>query len=91
VSAEAFACPECGETTEEDEVLLSLWEAERLVLIENVPVRICPQCHEQYYGQETRLEIEKLRSRGFPQEEATRVVETPVFSLSTDVSPDGKD
>jgi hypothetical protein len=64
-------------------VLLSVWEAERLVLIENVPVRICSQCHEQYYNQETRLEIEKLRSRGFPLEEAVRIVETPVFSLPT--------
>lgn len=83
MSGEGFACPECEGSTDEDHVLLSLWEAERLVLVENVPVRICPQCQEQYYDQETRLEIEKLRNRGFPLEEATRVVETPVFSLPT--------
>jgi YgiT-type zinc finger domain-containing protein len=81
MSDESFVCPECESATEQDDVNVSLWEAERLVLIENVPVRICPQCQEQYYDQETRLEIEKLRSRGFPREEAARVVETPVFSL----------
>jgi YgiT-type zinc finger domain-containing protein len=88
---EEFRCPECGGMTYEDKVKMSLWEDERLVIIENVPVQICKECKEHYYEQAVRLHIEMFRSKGFPIEEATRIVETPVFSLPEIEKPEETD
>ena len=76
-----FKCSECGGMTFEDHVRMSLWEKERLVIVENVPARICRDCGEHYYEQFVRLQIEKLRSDGFPVGDADRIIETPVFKL----------
>jgi len=67
--------------THEERVKMSLWEGERLVIVENVPARICRDCGEHYYEQSVRLQIEKLRSDGFPVASAARIVETLVFTL----------
>ena len=76
-----FTCSACDGVTFEDHVKMSFWEDERLVIVENVPARICRECGEQYYEQSVRLQIEKLRNDGFPADGADRIIETPVFVL----------
>ena len=88
---EEFRCPECGGMTHEDKVKMSLWEGERLVIIENVPAQICKECKEHYYEQAVRLHVEVLRSKAFPVEEAARTVETPVFSMPEIEKPEATD
>ena len=88
MESEEFKCPDCGGMTCEDTVTMSLWDEERPIIIENVPARVCRECSEQFYDQDTRLQIEKLRSDGFPKESADRIVETPVFVLPDRVSPE---
>ena len=76
------ACSYCGAATHEDNVNMALWEGERLVVIEDVPARVCKGCFEQFYDDIVRFEVDQLRGEGFPLAAAERVVEVPVFSLA---------
>lgn len=76
-------CEYCGSQTEEDIVNMALWEEGRLVVIEDIPARVCKECLEQYYDDITRFKIDKLRGDRFPMEKAKEVIEVPVFSLTS--------
>jgi hypothetical protein len=67
-----------------------MWRDDRLVVVEDVPARICEACQEQYYDEETSAGILRLVNAGFPQHEAVREITVPVFSLDApDDWPDG--
>jgi len=74
-------CDFCNSRTYEDTVKMSLWEGERLIVIEDVPARVCERCMEQFYDDFTVLKIDLLRGRKFPLSEAKRVIEVPIFTL----------
>jgi YgiT-type zinc finger domain-containing protein len=75
------SCPECGGQTRQDFVKMALWKGERLIVIEDIPARVCDRCLEQYYDQVTRFRIDKLGANGFRSEDSKHVLEVPVFSL----------
>lgn len=78
---ENYTCQYCGSNTYEDVVRMCLWEGERLVVIEDIPARVCENCMEQFYDSVTRFRIDTFREERFPLEEARRVIEVPIFSL----------
>lgn len=72
----------CGEETESRMVDVTMFTDRGLVLIENVPVRICNACQEQYYEKDAAFGIQELVSKGFPKDRAVREITVPVYSLS---------
>ena len=77
----AFRCESCGGATVSKAVDVTMWTAERLVLIENVPAHICQRCEAQYYEEDAGMKIQALVSRGFPAGQKTRELVVPVFTL----------
>jgi YgiT-type zinc finger domain-containing protein len=74
-------CGACAGETLERRVQVTMWRDDRLVVVEDVPARICEACQEQYYDEETSGGILRLVNAGFPQHEAVREITVPVFSL----------
>ena len=74
-------CDLCKSDTYEDTVKMSLWEGDRLVVVEDVPARVCERCAEQFYDNLTVHRLEALRGRRFPVAEAKKIIEVAVFSL----------
>lgn len=74
-------CESCGNATQAKQVYVSMPTDTGLVLIENVPARVCSHCQEQYYDEATAQKITKLASNGFPKRHAVREITVPVFSL----------
>jgi YgiT-type zinc finger domain-containing protein len=74
-------CGLCNGITYEDTVKMSLWEGDRLVVVEDVPARVCEKCAEQYYDDLTVHRLDALRGRRFPVSEAKKMTEVAVFSL----------
>lgn len=80
-SQEPFPCKYCQSNTYEEIVKSALWPARGLVAIEDVPARVCQECREQFYDDETTRKIVTLTEHGFPAEKAKREILVPVFSL----------
>jgi len=78
---EAMKCGLCNGKTYEDTVKMSMWEGERLVVVEEVPAKVCEKCAEQFYDDLTVHRLEALRGRRFPVAEASRLIEVAVFRL----------
>jgi YgiT-type zinc finger domain-containing protein len=82
MSAEGMLlCPSCGQATQESRMSVTMWSGNRLVLIENVPTRVCDHCQEQLYDELTSSRIMQLAASGFPSSRALREITVPVFSL----------
>jgi YgiT-type zinc finger domain-containing protein len=79
---ETLACSACGASTRDDSVKICVWDTPGIVIIEDVPARICVECYEQFYDEATTFEIQKLRKEGFPRHLAKSTAEALVFSLS---------
>jgi YgiT-type zinc finger domain-containing protein len=86
---DGFPCEFCMSATHEDVVNMCLWEDGRLIVIEDVPARICNQCLEQFYDADINWKIHKLREQGFHPEDAEKFVQIPFFSLKKVKIPDG--
>lgn len=78
---EQLRCEFCNSKTYEDTVKMSLWEGDRLVVVEGIPARVCERCAEQFYDDATLNRLEVLRTRKFPLSDALRVMEVGVFTL----------
>ena len=51
---------------------------EKLIIVENVPARVCLETGEQFFSPET---VEHLQRLVWEQRKPTRVVEVPVFEF----------
>jgi len=81
-SQEAFLCKFCQSNTREAVVKSAFWGDGGLVAVEDIPARVCEECKEQFYNDETTRKIDKLTEHGFPAENAKREILVPVFSLA---------
>mgnify|MGYP006280971469 CR=1 FL=1 len=80
--APAVACQLCGaEALEEQRIRLALWEADRLVVVEEVPALVCGGCGERFYDDETAMRLDMLRGTGFPSARAVREMTVDVFRM----------
>jgi YgiT-type zinc finger domain-containing protein len=75
-------CDACGEPTHEKPVHVTMWTDKGLVVIENVPARVCDNCQEQFYDEKIGTEILRLASSGFSRSRMVREITVPVFSLN---------
>lgn len=74
-------CPRCGQNMRFSLVKTSIWQSDRLFVVEDVPAQVCDSCMEQFYDDETTDTIRRLTEDGFPAAKATREILVPVFSL----------
>lgn len=81
VASAPILCQYCGGATQPDIVKVALWNEERLVVVEDVPARVCSECFEQYYDDSIRFYLDKLTGLRFPADMVRRTMEVPVFSL----------
>jgi YgiT-type zinc finger domain-containing protein len=51
----------------------------RIVVVENVPARVCEETGEQYFSPET---VERLQQLIWEEKEPKRTIEVPVFEFA---------
>jgi YgiT-type zinc finger domain-containing protein len=78
-------CPKCQEDMRSLLARTTIWQEDRLFVVEDVPAQFCDRCMEQYYSDRTADAIKRLSEEGFPVAKATREILVPVFSLSESV------
>jgi YgiT-type zinc finger domain-containing protein len=71
-------CAICGGIQKEEATKLELWVDGKLIVIEDVPAKVCENCGEKYFSATVSKQVDVLlESAG----EAKRKLEVPVFSL----------
>jgi YgiT-type zinc finger domain-containing protein len=73
-------CQECGGETREEVVEAAFWHDRRLIVIEDIPARVCNHCGEQLYDDQTAQRLYGLIAATLakPREQ----VLVPVYSLA---------
>jgi YgiT-type zinc finger domain-containing protein len=66
------------ETIVERTVSYTLFLEDKLIVIENVPARVCLETGEQLFAPET---VEKLQALAWGDKEPQRTIETPVYDF----------
>jgi YgiT-type zinc finger domain-containing protein len=74
-----MGCDICGGTMVEQQVTYRIELDDTLVVIENLPARVCLQCGETLYSAET---VEQLQGTAWQRKNPLRVLETPVFDFA---------
>jgi len=67
------------ETFEEQKVTYVLERQGKVLIIENVPARVCRETGERLFAPET---VERFQQIVWEQRKPTRIVETPVFEFA---------
>jgi YgiT-type zinc finger domain-containing protein len=66
------------ETFEEQKVTYVLEHQGKVLIIENVPARVCKETGERLFAPET---VDRLQHIVWEQRQLTRIIETPVFEF----------
>lgn len=75
-------CANCGSTKLHlDQVRSAFWQDERLVVVVDIPAMVCGACGEQFYDDDTVIQLDLLRGEGFPAQKARAELRVPVFSF----------
>jgi YgiT-type zinc finger domain-containing protein len=73
-------CGFCGCSTKEDVIRAALWTNRGLVVIEDIPVRLCEGCGEQFFEEEITQRIREVLT--YPGAKTKRQIRVPVYSMS---------
>ena len=79
---ETFLCKYCESETVEDLVKSAFWVDGGLLAVENIPARMCRQCRQQFYDNETAEKITTLAKGRFVPGTTRRDVSVPVYSVA---------
>jgi YgiT-type zinc finger domain-containing protein len=80
--ARPMQCPRCAGIANKTTVRTAIWRGDdSLVVVEDIPARVCSECMEQYYDEDVSDALRQLMERGFPASEASKEIVVPVFSL----------
>jgi YgiT-type zinc finger domain-containing protein len=79
-TAHSLACPQCGSETQSRLGRMTWLEGDQLMLIEDVPVRVCDTCGEEFYDETITYKIDRLRAGLFSADQIKREIRVPVFS-----------
>jgi len=77
-------CAICGGIQKEEITKLELWVDGKLIVIEDVPAKVCENCGEKYFSAKVSKQIDALLESAV---EAKRKLEVPVFSFKTLKAP----
>jgi len=56
-------CYFCGGKVKEEQVAVDFWWGEKLVIIKDVPAKVCQQCGEKFFSAGVYKEMESLVQR----------------------------
>ena len=87
--SDTHLCEQCGLATAESIVTATFWGERGLVVIENVPARVCQRCEAQFYDDDTTQRIARLTQQVFPRPKPERMITVPVFSMVRRDPPPG--
>jgi YgiT-type zinc finger domain-containing protein len=76
---EKMSADEWKETLVEQRVTYTLEVGGRIVVVENVPARVCVETGEQFFAPET---VERLQQLIWEKKQPQRVIEVPVFEFA---------
>ena len=68
-----------NETMIEQKVTYTLQTEEKLIIIENVPARVCLESGEKFFSPDT---VEKLQETIWESKKPRRIIETPVYEFA---------
>jgi YgiT-type zinc finger domain-containing protein len=68
-----------NETMIEQKVTYTLQTEEKLIIIENVPARVCLESGERFFSPDT---VEKLQETIWENKKPRRIIETPVYEFA---------
>lgn len=68
-----------SETFRNETVTYVLDEGGKIIVVENVPARVCVETGERLFSPET---VERLQQMIWTQEEPVRILETPVYEFA---------
>ena len=74
-------CPRCEGAARPETVRTAIWHGDAVAIVEDIPALVCSVCLEQFYSEDVSDALRQLIERGFPDGEAARRVDVPVFSL----------
>ncbi len=75
------SCHACGETMEARTVSQDFWIKGQLIVIENVPAGVCPQCGEKIVNAETGMQLAANLAKP-DLLTVTRTISVPVVSFN---------
>jgi len=73
-------CKYCGFDTYQDVIKAALWTDGGLVVVEDIPARLCEGCGEQFFEQKITQRIEKLLACSAAK--AKQQIRVPLYSMS---------
>ncbi|MGD9730899.1 MAG: YgiT-type zinc finger protein [Desulfamplus sp.] len=68
-----------NETMVEQKVTYTLQLDDKLIIIENVPARVCLESGEKFFSPDT---VEKLQETIWENKKPRRIIETPVYEFA---------
>jgi YgiT-type zinc finger domain-containing protein len=80
-------CPRCGAALTATSVRTTIWQGDRVAIVEDIPAHVCAACLEQFYDDDVSDALRRLAEQGFPAQAAVRHLTVPVFSLTGRVRP----
>ena len=80
--ASGAQCPRCGGSLSASTVRTTIWQGERVAIVEDIPAHVCDACLEQFYDDDVSDALRRLAEAGFPKAQANREIQVPVFSLA---------
>jgi YgiT-type zinc finger domain-containing protein len=78
----ATPCPRCSGALAATTVRTTIWQGDRVAIVEDIPALVCQACLEQFYDDAVSDALRRLAEEGFPHDKADRQIEVPVFSLT---------
>jgi YgiT-type zinc finger domain-containing protein len=78
----ASPCPRCGGALSATTARTTVWQGDRVAIVEDIPAHVCQACLEQFYDDSVSEALRRLAEEGFPAAKANREIQVPVFSLS---------
>jgi YgiT-type zinc finger domain-containing protein len=84
--ASGAPCPRCDGRLTATTVRTTVWQGDRVAIVEDIPAHVCGSCLEQFYDDAVSEALRRLAESGFPPDQADREIQVPVFSLAGRIS-----
>ena len=75
-----MTCDVCHGNVTEGKIKFTVELDDKLMVVENVPAKVCGQCGERLFYPDT---VEKLQKTAWEQNDPVRIIETPVFDFNS--------
>ena len=76
------ACDHCSSgILRPTRIRTAFWRGESLVVVQNIPAMVCPDCGEEYVADPTVVQLDRMRGNGFGGMERVETLNVPVFDF----------